>query len=68
MSQLDTSIFFSNLIEVLICCYILVFYVYVILNLQYYNKNLRKVSKEDLQKEKEKESNVILIIKRIVNI
>lgn len=68
MSQLDTSIFFSNLIEVLICCYILVFYVYVILNLQYYNKNLRKVSKEDLQKEKEKESNVILIIKRIINI
>nr|AER54541.1 ATP synthase F0 subunit 8 [Millepora sp. EK-2011] len=68
MSQLDTSIFFSNLIEVLICCYILVFYVYVILNLQYYNKNLRKVSKEDLQKEKEKESNVVLIIKRIINI
>ena len=68
MSQLDTSIFFSNLIEVLICCYILVFYVYVILNLQYYNRNLRKVSKEGLQKEKEKESNVILIIKRIVNI
>lgn len=68
MSQLDTSIFFSNLIEVLICCYILVFYVYVILSLQYYNKNLRKVSKEDLQKEKEKESNVILIIKRIINI
>lgn len=68
MSQLDTSIFFSNLIEVLICCYILVFYVYVILNLQYYNKNLRKVSKEGLQKEKEKESNVILIIKRIINI
>lgn len=46
----------------------MVFYVYVILNLQYYNKNLRKVSKEDLLKEKEKESNVILIIKRIVNI
>lgn len=46
----------------------MVFYVYVILNLQYYSKNLRKVSKEDLQKEKEKESNVILIIKRIVNI
>ena len=68
MSQLDTSIFFSNLIEVLICCYILVFYVYVILDLQYYNKNLRKVSKEDLQKEKEKDSNVILIIKRIINI
>lgn len=68
MSQLDTSIFFSNLIEVLICCYILVFYVYVILNLQYYNRNLRKVSKEGLQKEKEKESNVILIIKRIINI
>lgn len=67
MSQLDTSIFFSNLIEVLICCYILVFYVYVILNLQYYNKNLRKVSKEDLQKEEEK-SNVTLIVKRIINI
>lgn len=44
------------------------FYVYVILNLQYYNKNLRKVSKEDLQKEEKKESNVTLIIKRIINI
>lgn len=45
----------------------MVFYVYVILNLQYYNKNLRKVSKEDLQKEEEK-SNVTLIVKRIINI
>lgn len=45
----------------------MVFYVYVILNLQYYNKNLRKVNKEDLQKEEEK-SNVTLIVKRIINI
>ena len=66
MSQLDTSIFYSNLVEVLICCYILVFYVCVILNLQYYNRNLRKVNKKELQEE-EKESNFILIVKRIVN-
>lgn len=66
MSQLDMSIFYSNLVEVLICCYILVFYVYILLNLQCYNKNLRKVNKKGLQKEK-KESNAILIVKRIIN-
>jgi len=67
MSQLDISISFSNIVQVLLCSYVFLFYIYSFLIQYRYNKILRvKVKAEQLRNVVK--SNVVLVVRRVLNL
>ena len=67
MSQLDVSISFSNLIGLLFCFSLFIYFVIVITVQYWYNEKLRNMNQEELSKELIKIDNSI-IIKRILKL
>lgn len=67
MSQLDVSISFSNLIGLLFCFFVFIYFVVVITVQYWYNNKLRNLSSGELSKELIKIDNSV-IIKRILKL
>lgn len=67
MSQLDVSISFSNLIGLLFCFSIFIYFVVIITVQYWYNNKLRNLNSEELSKKLIKIDNSV-IIKRILKL